>query len=293
MEKKTLLFFNSNAGDGQAQQIAVEMQQKLEQKGAQIIELNTKTRAEAIVGLQEMLRQKQLAKIVCIGGDGTLNIVATALVHAHAQVPVGLIPAGTVNNFAQKWQIPLEPRAAIDLILRGNQRRVDIGECNGTAIVSSLLFGSLAELSNDVQQRQKQKFGLAVYGWSALKHLGKRQSAELLFFNQTFSLRAKVWVCLMTTSNYVGGYQYLGKTSAGLHVTMLNNMKINKLLNYGFFALTGNLRRSSTLTSFDIKEVIIKPVAKQAVSVRIDGDEGPQLPAKISWLPHFMTIYVK
>nr|WP_252894923.1 hypothetical protein [Liquorilactobacillus satsumensis] len=72
-------------------------------------------------------------------------------------------------------------------------------------------------------------------------------------------------------------------------------MKINKLLNYGFFALTGNLRRSSTLTSFDIKEVIIKPVAKQAVSVRIDGGDegGPQLPAKISWLPHFMTIYVK
>ncbi|KRL05695.1 diacylglycerol/lipid kinase family protein [Liquorilactobacillus oeni] len=293
MKKLTVLFFNPRAGDGAAQKIAVEVKTRLVQRGETPYQFDSTTKAEAVKKLRETLAKKQIARIICIGGDGTLNVVATALIHARVQVPVGLIPAGTVNNFAKKWKIPLEAKKAIEVVLSGKQRLVDIGVCNETAIISSLVFGSLADISNDVKQKQKQKFGLGIYGLSAVKNLSKSRSYKALFFNDSFSLYAKVWVCLITTSNYIGGRQYLEKTYNGLHITMLNNMKISKLLNYGFFALTGNLRRSTTLTSFDIKKVIIRPEDGQTMVVRIDGDEGPMLPAKISWLHHFMKIYVK
>mgnify|MGYP003366574485 FL=1 len=73
---------------------------------------------------------------------------------------------------------------------------------------------------------------------------------------------------------------------------MLNNMKINKLLNLGYFALTGNLRRSTTLTTFDIKEITVRNIGEEMLETRIDGDKGPKLPVKIKWLPKKVQLYV-
>lgn len=291
MQQKYMFFFNPQAGDGEAQQIADTIQEKLQLKGQETVQLTAGSREEAIKELISEL--PQIKKLICIGGDGTLNAALTAFVRAEESVPVGLIPNGTVNNFAQKWKIPLDADEAFKLIMRGKVRSVGIGKCNGQAIVSSLIFGSLANISNDVRQSEKKKYGLAIYGWNAVKNLRQNRSYETEFYNDFFSLSAKVWFCLMTTTNFIGGHRYLRTEGNGLNVTMLNNMKVSKLLNYGYFALTGNLRKSTTLTSFDLKKVIIKTTDGKAAETRIDGDPGPNLPAKIEWLPNFVPFFMQ
>ncbi|KRM97226.1 hypothetical protein FC19_GL001869 [Liquorilactobacillus aquaticus DSM 21051] len=290
MRQKYMLFFNPRAGNGRAQQIADDIQGKLRLKGQKVEQLSAGSREEAIKKL--LIELPQIRGLICIGGDGTLNAALTAFVRAGKSVPVGLIPNGTVNNFAQKWGIPLNTDKAFEVILDKNLQSVGIGKCNGQAIVSSLAFGSLANISNDVRQSEKKKYGLAIYGWNAVKNLRRNHSYETEFYNDLFSLPAKVWFCLVTTTNFIGGRQYLGTGSSALHVTMLNNMKVSKLLNYGYFALTGNLRRSTTLTSFDLKKVIIKTTDGKAAGTRIDGDPGPNLPVRIEWVPKFVPFFM-
>lgn len=67
------------------------------------------------------------SSLVCAwGGDGTLNEVATALVHSN--VPLGVIPAGSGNGFARELGIPLDPQKALEVALHGGDRVIDAGE---------------------------------------------------------------------------------------------------------------------------------------------------------------------
>jgi YegS/Rv2252/BmrU family lipid kinase len=290
MKIKNLLFYNPHSGNGRSQQLAAVATRVLQDQGQITVSLPTGSVQTAISGLIQQAGAYD--RLICIGGDGTLNAALTGLLALKKRPLLGLIPAGTVNNFATKWKIPSDPLAALQVIQSKKLQSINIGECNGRAIASSLVFGSLAEISNSVRQKDKQQHGLKIYAWQALKQLPKQKSVLTEFYNDSFSLQAKVWICLLSTSNYIGGRKYLKSDGDGLHLSMLNDLKLNKLLNYSYFALTGNLRRSSSLTSFDIKKINIKSSTATKVYTRIDGDRGPALPVRIVWKPDFIRCYV-
>ena len=66
--------------------------------------------------------------VVAIGGDGTVNEIARSLVHS--QTVLGIIPCGSGNGLARHLRIPMEPKAAIDLINKGYQLTIDYGKIN-------------------------------------------------------------------------------------------------------------------------------------------------------------------
>ena len=66
-------------------------------------------------------------RIVAVGGDGTLNDVVNALSSPDG-VELGLIPAGTGNDFAEAADIPFGA-AALDLILNGEPKETDYLDC--------------------------------------------------------------------------------------------------------------------------------------------------------------------
>lgn len=73
--------------------------------------------------------------MIAIGGDGTLNEVLNGLMAIEAQHrPVlGVIPAGTGNDYALELGMPLrDASAAAQVLLRGETRRVDVGHLEGS-----------------------------------------------------------------------------------------------------------------------------------------------------------------
>ena len=77
--------------------------------------------------------------LVAGGGDGTINLAASALVGKN--IPLGVLPLGTLNHFAKDIGIPLELEEAIQVILDGVSCRVDVGEVNGRVFLNNSSLG--------------------------------------------------------------------------------------------------------------------------------------------------------
>ncbi|MFY8216517.1 MAG: diacylglycerol/lipid kinase family protein [Chthoniobacterales bacterium] len=77
--------------------------------------------------------------IAVAGGDGTIGAIAGSLVGS--DLPLGLIPVGTYNNFARSLHVPLDPIAACRRILAQELRSVDVGLANGKPFFECLGVG--------------------------------------------------------------------------------------------------------------------------------------------------------
>jgi len=77
--------------------------------------------------------------LVAGGGDGTVNTVAT--VALERQIPLGILPLGTLNHFAKDLGIPLELDEAAKVILEGVVCKVDVGEVNGRIFLNNSSLG--------------------------------------------------------------------------------------------------------------------------------------------------------
>jgi diacylglycerol kinase family enzyme len=99
--------------------------------------------------------------VVACGGDGTINCVAGCLAGTH--VSLGIIPLGTLNHFAKDLSISLDVEGAVETVLTGHERAVDVGEVNGRVFINNSSLGLYPRML-----REKEKLrGLGNRKWLA------------------------------------------------------------------------------------------------------------------------------
>jgi diacylglycerol kinase (ATP) len=116
--------------------------------------------------------------IIAVGGDGTLNEIATALVN-NEEVVLGIIPAGTGNDFVQILGFPNRfEDEHWDIFFEKNIERLDVGRCNGIPFFNGMGLGFDAEVAaqNYVNEGQVKKGGKDKYIWHIV--------STLLFFRE-------------------------------------------------------------------------------------------------------------
>ncbi len=91
-------------------------------------------------------------RLILVGGDGLLNQGLNGLMTAgEGTVPpdisLGVIPAGTGNDFAWSLGVPSDIRQAFEVIKKGQTRAVDIGQVNDRFFFNSVSFGPVAGIN--------------------------------------------------------------------------------------------------------------------------------------------------
>jgi diacylglycerol kinase (ATP) len=163
--------------------------------------------------------------IAVAGGDGTVESVASALVGT--PLPLGIIPAGTFNNFARSLDLPLDPIEACEVILAGNARPTDVGIANGRPFFECLgsgLGAALYPLSEEIKlgrlhrvvdllrrayrfQRQKFVLKLDRPTCNALSHATANESqrlVRLLERNRTSRLTLSALMLIVSNGPFFG-----------------------------------------------------------------------------------------
>ncbi len=115
--------------------------------------------------------------IVCFGGDGTLNEVMDGLLSVGSKVPLGYIPAGSTNDFANSLHLKSQPVAALRDVLNGRVDSIDVGSFNGERHFSYIAsFGIFTAASYSVPQTTKNALGHFAYLLEGSKELFTAQS---------------------------------------------------------------------------------------------------------------------
>ncbi|WP_175414693.1 diacylglycerol/lipid kinase family protein [Nibricoccus aquaticus] len=92
--------------------------------------------------LQQAIERRPQAIFVG-GGDGTVSATAGQL--ADTEIPLGVLPLGTLNHFAKDLGLPPDWREAIAALAGGNTRSVDVAEVNGHLFVNNCSIGAYAD----------------------------------------------------------------------------------------------------------------------------------------------------
>ena len=107
---------------------------------------------EQIIAAAQQAVQQGARTVVAGGGDGTVNAVASVLLGTG--IALGVLPLGTLNHFAKDLRIPLTLEGAVEVIVRGRIRHVDVGEVNCRIFLNN---SSLGLYPNIVRKREKQQ----------------------------------------------------------------------------------------------------------------------------------------
>ncbi len=123
-------------------------------------------------------KKGQIDALVVGGGDGSIASVANVL--AGSEVPIGVLPLGTLNHFAKDLGIPLALEQAVALIAAGQVQSVDLGEVNGEIFVNNSSIGIYPYLVLDRRRLQERRrmgkwTAMAFAIWRTLLHFPLRR----------------------------------------------------------------------------------------------------------------------
>ena len=213
--------------------------------------------------------------IVAAGGDGTISAVAAAL--AGTDVPLGVIPAGTLNHFAKDLGLPLAVSPAARVIAAGHTTKVDVAEVNGGAFINNSSIGLYPQI---VRERENLRQRLGRSKWIAML------MALIAVFRRYPTLRVRIGVgdqtVLRTTPMvFVGNNRYeMNLTSLGRRQRLdggeLCVYFANRTGRFGLFrlalrALFGRLEQAKDFDTLFAPEVWIE-TPKHELRVALDGE---------------------
>lgn len=127
-------------------------------------------------------------RIVCFGGDGTLNEVVTGLMDLPEPPPLGYLPGGSTNDFAASLHLPTETLAAAKLAAGENRRKLDVGSFNGRPFVYVAAFGAFTRTTYNASQSIKNDLGHLAYFLQGVKDL-----STLRPYRATITADGEVW----------------------------------------------------------------------------------------------------
>ncbi len=141
--------------------------------------------------------------VVSVGGDGTIREIINGLVGS--ALTLGVIPAGTGNDFARTMTIPANPEAALALLPAKTVRTIDLGVVNGEYFVNVGGVGFDAEVVNDVNTSRWRLRGGGAYALSVLKVLWQYHPAPVRIEIDGRIQHETIYIAAVANGKYYGG----------------------------------------------------------------------------------------
>ena len=282
-----LLIVNPAAGDGRASSVAERAAAALDEARVEFRLVRTRSVDHGIQLASAC--DPNLEIPVLVGGDGLIGAVGGAL--AGRGIPVGLIPAGRGNDLARGLGVPTGTEEAVQVLLRGNVRNIDVGEGNGKRFlgIASVGFDSDA---NRIANETRVLKGTLVYAWAAIRALLGWKPVRFELTTGGNRRRLTGHTVAVANNGFYGGGMNMAP-DAEIDDGMFDVIVINAVSKLRFLVdfpkvFSGRHVRSEGVETLRTPGISIS--ASRSLTVYADGDPLTELPASFRILERSLPV---
>ena len=293
MDKFLNLIINPTSKDGLASVSRIE--NILESKGIQHNTFVCHEREQAREAILKISSDGAHPHVIAVGGDGTFNNVINSIPDFD-KVNVGFIPAGTGNDFALSLGISHDPITAIDDILAGNVKNIDLIDVDGKICLNVTATGLDIEVLRTYNKMKHFK-GKIKYNLALIKTLLCFGSYKAVIKIDGQELNRDAFLVAAGNAKYFGGGMMVtphaevddGKISVTI-IKRLNKLKIPFVLLKFMKGKHDKIRKYCESYLCDEFEVILPE--EKVPAVNIDGEIFENHPFLCKVLPRKLRMFM-
>ena len=219
-----LVIMNPCAGQRQGSKHLCDILSILQSGGYMPTVLMTEKAGDAARFVHEFGRNAEV--IVCIGGDGTLNEVVTGMVEAGLKQPIGYLPAGSTNDFAESLGLSRDILTAARDVISGKPATYDVGSFEGRCFTYVASFGAFTRTSYSTPQDIKNALGHMAYVLSGIYDLTRIFAFPMRVQTDTQVFEGEYIFGAISNSTSIGGMLHYNPEIIDLNDSLLEVLLI-------------------------------------------------------------------
>jgi diacylglycerol kinase (ATP) len=287
--RRIALLVNPTSGKGRGGRLLEPVADRLRRRGVDVDVVTGRDADEAFDRVRDRVAT-EVDGVVAVGGDGLVNIALQVV--AGTGVPLGVVPAGTGNDIARALGLSLDdPVAAVDLVVRGATRTVDLGRANGRWF-AGVLGSGFDSMVNERANRMSWPSGRSRYNLAIVAELRTFRPVryELVLDGEPWTTEAML-VAVGNGSSYGGGMRVCpdARLDDGLlDITVLGPISKPEFLRVFPTVYKGTHVRHPAVTVRQARRVTL---TSPGVTAYADGERVSVLPVTCDAVPDGMRVF--
>jgi diacylglycerol kinase family enzyme len=285
---KGLMLLNPSSGV----KLPPDLEEAARHAGLEVIRLGDGVDCAALVRSR---MNEGLRLFVAAGGDGTVNHLVQAL--ANTEGVLGVIPVGTYNHFANDLGVPMAWRDALEVIVRGVTKQVDIARANERFFVNNISMGLYPELvaKREARGRDYPRWKARLY--AAFSTLRKFPHVAVTLESEHHQEVVRTHVLMVSNNTYdlsrIGiQAPRRGLGEGRLSVYWLPHVPRFKLMSFIAHYLAGRVREAPGFRSFRTARIKVQS-SHRHLHVGIDGEVVTMdVPLMVTIVPQSLLVRV-
>lgn len=290
--KKYVLIYNPVAGDAKFKSRLDEVVEYLQLADGIVLPFRTRYKED----IRPFIRQvKAFAAdgLIVSGGDGTVHQVINAMLTEAVDVPVGIIPSGTCNDFSSHVSVDKNLSRCLSAVTGGQWRMVDVGQVNEEYFLNVASAGLLTSVAHSVDTSLKNTLGRLAYYFKGLGQLPNFRSLRVKITADGQVIKGDILLFLVMNSGIVGSFPVLAPEAriddGKLDILIINKCSIPELMGLFISMFSGRHMASGHIRHLQATNIYIE--CDESIDSDLDGELGPPLPLAISTVTKRLKVF--
>lgn len=291
--KKFLLAYNPVSGDAMFKKKLDDIINQFQSRDCIVIPYRTKKESyDPFFGA--CIHELNADGVIAAGGDGTLHKIINMMLKENLDIPVGIIPSGTSNDFASYLVIEDNFEQYIENICIGKAQYVDVGCIGDEYFINVASAGMMTSVAHEVDTRLKNTFGKLAYYVRGIGELPRFRPLDFTIEADGEFFEEKIFFFIVINSPVVASFKNIAdaKIDDGkLDMILLRHCSLPELMKIATDIIAGKnvlgnkniIHKQATCFKFTC------PADK--VESDLDGELGPCLPLTIQTVSNKLKMF--
>jgi YegS/Rv2252/BmrU family lipid kinase len=229
--------------------------------------------------------------VLIAGGDGTVDNVVNEMKKLNINLPIGILPTGTANDFAKFIGMPQDIKMACKQILTSEAQKVDLGRINEKYFINVASTGLFTDVSQKTDVNLKNTIGKLAYYVKGIEQLPNFRRLKVKVESSQIVYDEDMYLMLVLNGRTAGNFKlaYKAAIDDGLLDVIIIKTGMKNIINMFIKMIKGeHLDDCKGIVYFKTDKLTVE--CHENIVTDIDGERGPDFPLHIECEKEGLTI---